>query len=107
MTTFDDVIAGCRAVFVSKYEQYGPSWLFFRPISLVDQIFIKAYRVRTLQGLQGEQRVGDRPVDEFVGIVNYALLAIDAFGRARADGYDPFHEGIPPEWRSRGRAEAR
>lgn len=107
MAVFDDVIAECRAVFVSKYEQYGPSWLFFRPISLVDQIFIKAHRVRTLQGLEGEQRVRDRPVDEFVGIVNYALLAIDAYGRARGEGYDPFHQGIPSEWRSLERAAAR
>lgn len=107
MAGFEDVIAECRAVFVSKYDQYGPSWLFFRPISLVDQIFIKAHRIRTLQGLEGEQRVRDRPVDEFVGIVNYALLAIDAFGRAKADGYDPFRHGIPPEWRGPERAAAR
>lgn len=104
---FDDVVAGCRAVFLSKYEQYGPSWLFFRPLSLVDQIFIKARRVRTLQRLGGRGRVSEGPVDEFRGIVNYALLAIDAFGRAREEGYDPFRHGIPGDWRTREAAERR
>jgi hypothetical protein len=42
---------------------------------VVDQIFIKALRIRTIQDLQ-TQKVGDTINSEFKGIVNYAVIGL-------------------------------
>jgi hypothetical protein len=49
--------------------------LCLRTISVVDQIFIKALRIRTIQEKQ-EQKVGDDIASEFKGIVNYAVIGL-------------------------------
>jgi hypothetical protein len=43
--------------------------------SITDQIFIKAQRIRSIQE-KGTQRVEDPIRDEFVGIINYCLIAL-------------------------------
>lgn len=46
--------------------------------SITDQIFIKAQRIRSIQE-KGEQKVGDigdNITDEFVGIINYCVIAL-------------------------------
>jgi hypothetical protein len=43
--------------------------------SITDQIFIKAQRIRSVQE-KGSQKVEDPIVDEFVGIINYSLIAL-------------------------------
>lgn len=72
---YDQVLNSCRALFVKKTLDYGTSWRIFRPSSLTDQLFIKAKRLRTIQEL-GQQKVADKPEDEFVGLVNYSLMAL-------------------------------
>ena len=72
---FDMVINTCREIFVSKNKDYGPSWRILRPSSLTDQIFIKAQRVRSVQEAK-EQKVEDDLADDFVGIVNYGIMAL-------------------------------
>jgi hypothetical protein len=71
---FDAAIARCRAVFVQKGRDYGPSWTIARPQSLTDQIFIKARRIRQIEE-SGENHVGDSLESDLVGIANYALMA--------------------------------
>jgi hypothetical protein len=44
-------------------------------ISIVDQIFIKALRIRTIQEVK-QQKVDDDIAGEFKGIVNYAVIAL-------------------------------
>ncbi len=46
-----------------------------RPTSITDQIFIKAQRIRTLEEKQ-VSKVGEGVVDEYVGIVNYCVIAM-------------------------------
>ena len=46
---FEDILALCRALFVKKMQDYGPSWRIMRPQSLTDQIFIKAKRIRGIE----------------------------------------------------------
>ena len=46
-----------------------------RAISVVDQIFIKALRIRTIQEKK-EQKVGDDIASEFKGIINYAVIGL-------------------------------
>lgn len=72
---FDMVINTCREIFVSKNKDYGPSWRILRPSSLTDQIFIKAQRVRSVQEAK-VQLVEDNLADDFVGIVNYGIMAL-------------------------------
>ncbi|HYG51350.1 MAG TPA: DUF1599 domain-containing protein [Flavobacteriales bacterium] len=65
----------CRDLFYKKTKDYGTAWRVLRPASLTDQIFIKAQRIRTLQE-KGISKVGEGIHEEFVGIVNYAVMAL-------------------------------
>ena len=58
-----------------KTMDYGTSWRVLRLISVTDQIFIKAQRIRNIQQL-GSQKVADDRVSEFKGIVNYAVIGL-------------------------------
>lgn len=65
----------CRDIFAKKTKDYGTSWRVLRPHSLTDQLFIKAQRIKTIE--QGNiQRVDEGVEVEFVGIVNYAVIAL-------------------------------
>ena len=78
MTTlqaYDTAIASCRDLFLAKTLDYGTSWRVYRTISIVDQIFIKARRIRTLQET-GINRVGESITGEFMGILNYAVIGL-------------------------------
>ena len=55
---YDGITRRCLDVFAKKTADYGTAWRVLRPISITDQIYIKAYRVRTIQE-KGMQRVGD------------------------------------------------
>lgn len=69
------IIAFCRRLFAKKTKDYGTAWRILRPSSITDQIYIKAARIRSIQE-KGKQRVADRPEEEFVGIINYCLMAL-------------------------------
>ena len=56
-------------------SDYGPSWRILRLSSLTDQIFIKAQRIRNIQVLS-ERKVDEGQEPEFIGIVNYSLIAL-------------------------------
>lgn len=72
---FDEVISRCRSLFVKKMSDYGSAWRILRLPSLTDQIFIKAQRIRSLQ--EGKtQKVEDDIEDEFIGIINYSVMAL-------------------------------
>ena len=72
---FDQAIASCSDIFRKKTKDYGTAWRVLRIISVVDQIFIKALRIRTIQDL-GTQKVGDDINDEFKGIINYSVIGL-------------------------------
>lgn len=72
---FDQIIAHCRELFSKKTRDYGTAWRILRTPSLTDQIFIKAQRIRTLEE-KGQSKVGEGIDDEFVGIINYAVMAL-------------------------------
>ena len=72
---FSAIIAKCRALFVDKMKDYGPSWRIMRPQSVTDQIFIKAKRIRTLE-ITGESKVGEGIRPEYIGIVNYGIIGL-------------------------------
>ena len=78
---YENAIKSCKEIFINKTRDYGTSWRVLRPISVVDQIFIKAQRIRTIQE-KGEQKVGDDIASEFKGIVNYAIIGLIQFDLA-------------------------
>jgi len=69
------VISACKDVFIKKTKDYGTSWRVLRPISIVDQLFIKAQRIRTIQELK-TQKVNESIDGEFAAIVNYGIIAL-------------------------------
>ena len=72
---YQDVVTRCKDLYVKKAKDYGTSWRVLRPISIVDQVYIKAWRIRQIQEL-GQQKIGDSIESEFVGIVNYGIIAL-------------------------------
>lgn len=72
---YDAAVQSCRDIFIKKTRDYGTSWRVLRPISIADQIFIKAQRIRTIQE-KGTQRVGDDIAGEFKGMVNYGVIGL-------------------------------
>ncbi|TDB64527.1 DUF1599 domain-containing protein [Arundinibacter roseus] len=74
-TEYQEIIQHCQELFSRKNRDYGTSWRILRLPSLTDQIFIKAQRIRTIQD-KGTQKVQDGMTDEFVGIINYSVMAL-------------------------------
>ena len=72
---YEDAVQKCRDIFLKKTKDYGTAWRVLRIISVTDQIFIKAQRIRTLQEKQ-QQRVGDDIPSELKGIVNYGIIGL-------------------------------
>jgi hypothetical protein len=72
---FEEVIKTCKEVFENKQKDYGSAWRILRTPSLTDQIYIKANRIRSIQK-KGAQKVNEGVVPEFVGIVNYSVMAL-------------------------------
>jgi hypothetical protein len=71
---YQQVAQQCFQIFESKVKDYGTSWRVLRPISLVDQIYIKAMRIRQLQSTSVNM-VGDDKRGEWRAIVNYGIIA--------------------------------
>ena len=72
---FEIIIKKCRDVFESKMKDYGSAWRILRTSSLTDQIFIKASRIRNIDD-KGVNKVDEGITPEFVGIVNYSVMAL-------------------------------
>lgn len=72
---FDDALKICRDLYVKKLNDYGASWRLMRPQSVTDQILIKANRIRTLE-TKGIAMVDEGILPEFIGIVNYGVIAL-------------------------------
>ena len=72
---FEKVIASCRALFSKKLHDYGAAWRILRPISVTDQLFIKANRIRSIE-VKGTSYVDEGIVSEFIAIVNYGIIGL-------------------------------
>lgn len=81
---YRQVIQLCKEVFQKKNKDYGTAWRILRLPSITDQIFIKAQRIRTLQE-RGTQRVEEGVVPEFIGIINYCVMALIQLELADSD----------------------
>jgi len=72
---YNKVVTVCKSLFEKKMSDYGSAWRILRLPSLTDQIFIKAQRIRQIQELE-VQKVAEGEVSEFIGIINYAVIAL-------------------------------
>ena len=84
---YDSVIARCKELFLRKNKDYGSAWRVLRLTSLTDQIYIKASRIRNIEE-QGTSKVSDGVDDEYVGIINYCLMALIQHSLAGDDRQD-------------------
>jgi len=78
---YNEVIAQCKGVFLHKAADYGTAWTILRMTSVTDQISIKAWRIRSIQETQ-VNLVGDSIESEFVGIINYCVIALMLLDRS-------------------------
>jgi hypothetical protein len=84
---FEQIIATCRDLFAKKLKDYGAAWRIMRPSSVTDQIFIKANRIRSIE--TKEVTMVDEGVrSEFIGIVNYGIIALIQLELGYADADD-------------------
>lgn len=71
---YKEVIDRCSDIFLKKMKDYGTAWRILRATSLTDQIFIKAQRIRSIQE-KGFSKVDEGIDSEFIGIINYSIMA--------------------------------
>jgi len=91
---YEQIILICREIFENKLKDYGPAWRILRPSSMTDQIFIKAQRIRSLE-IKGTSKIDEGIKSEFIGIVNYAVMALIQLEKGIADNPDmPENEAI-------------
>ena len=84
---YDRVIATCRQLYINKMTDYGSAWRILRLPSLTDQIFIKAQRIRSLQ--QNDiRKIDEDESGEFIGIINYSIMALIQLDKGVADQPD-------------------
>ena len=72
---YDQAVESCKAIFLQKTKDYGTSWRVYRTISVADQIYIKAKRIRNIQETR-VQKIDDDIISEFKGILNYAIIGL-------------------------------
>ena len=72
---FKTVMKSCRDLFIKKMHDYGTAWRIMRPVSVTDQLYIKANRIRSIE-VKGEALVDEGIVPEFVAIINYGIIGL-------------------------------
>jgi hypothetical protein len=84
---FENAVKDCRDIFLKKTADYGTSWRVLRMISILDQLYIKAKRIRTIQEKRS-QRVREDIRGEFQAIVNYGVIGLIQFDMNEEDVED-------------------
>ena len=92
---YKEVIRACKDIFMKKTQDYGTAWRVLRLPSITDQIFIKAQRIRSIQD-KGKQRVDDDISGEFIGIINYCVLALIQMNLTDNDPMEMNVEALEP-----------
>lgn len=88
---FDHVITICKDIFVKKMQDYGTAWRILRSSSMTDQIYIKAQRIRSIE-TKGTSKIDEGVRSEFIGIINYASMALIQLDLGHGDEPEMDHE---------------
>ena len=94
---YREIIASCKEIFKKKTQDYGTAWRILRLPSITDQIYIKAQRIRSIQE-KGTQKVGDNIEGEFIGIINYCIMALIQMELTDDDGLELDYEFLEPKY---------
>jgi hypothetical protein len=84
---FEQIEKTCFDLFSKKTKDYGTAWRILRTPSLTDQIYIKAQRIRSIQQ-KGVSKVDEGIVPEFIGIINYSVMALIQLDIGTADSFE-------------------
>ncbi|MBS1600078.1 MAG: DUF1599 domain-containing protein [Bacteroidetes bacterium] len=93
---YDLAFQSCKEIFIKKTRDYGTSWRVLRAISIVDQLFIKAQRIRTIQQT-GRQKINEDISGEFKAIVNYGIIGLIQMGLGN-DTIEDLPETVVNKW---------
>jgi len=94
---YKEVMATCKTLFAKKTHDYGTAWRILRLPSITDQIYIKAQRIRSIQD-KGVQKVEDPIKDEFIGIINYCLIALIQIRLKESEKLDLTFTELEPQY---------
>ncbi len=100
---FAAALKACENVFEKKMIDYGTAWRIMRAQSLTDQIMIKARRIRSIEE-KGESKVDEGIRPEFIGIINYAAMALIQLELGHSDTPEMVHEEALALYRSKVQA---
>src|SRR6185437_901465 len=91
---YEKAARSCREIFIKKTLDYGTSWRVLRMISILDQLFIKARRIRNLQG-KAVRLVKEDIGGEFQAMVNYRIIGLIKLdlNSETIEYLDPVHAG--------------
>ena len=87
ITQYESIIKNCEDIFAKKLKDYGTAWRILRISSLTDQIFIKAQRIRSIDQ-KGRQKVREDISNEYIGIINYSIIALIQLKKGLSDSAD-------------------
>ena len=85
---FETIMGLCKEIFMAKMKDFGSSWRVLRPSSLTDQIYIKANRIRSIEA-KGQQKINEGIKPEYIGIVNYSVIALIQIELDRGKDLEP------------------
>ncbi|PWS28203.1 hypothetical protein DHW03_07050 [Pedobacter yonginense] len=82
---------------MKKTKDYGTAWRILRLRSITDQIFIKAQRIRTLEEKK-VSKVGENITSEYIGIVNYCVIAMIQLQLSDSDSHEIPYEVVEKQF---------
>ncbi len=88
---FKKIVTMCRNLFEKKLHDYGPAWRILRPVSVTDQLLIKANRIRSIE-TKGVSLVDEGVRSEFIAIVNYGIIGLIQLELGYAESADITNE---------------
>lgn len=87
----------CKDIFEKKTKDYGTAWRILRLPSITDQILIKAQRIRSIQE-KGTQKIEEDIKSEFIGIINYCIIALIQMELTENDPMELTYEYLEPKY---------
>lgn len=97
VSEYTQVVKACKDIFEKKTLDYGTAWRILRVPSITDQIFIKAQRIRSIQD-KGLQKIEENITSEFVGIINYCLIAMMQLDLSENDPTEIPYSELEPKY---------
>ncbi|WP_185868448.1 nucleotide modification associated domain-containing protein [Blattabacterium cuenoti] len=66
----------CKKIFIEKLYDYDFPWIDLSKNSLIDQIFIKIFRVKNIQSKKYLSVKEEKIIDTYIDIINYIIIML-------------------------------